>query len=86
MALKNETRTVCYFKNECRNCLNTIKFPILSDFTYGELIYQTKDGKDFCIAQLPDNEIFDFITEFLKNDLELKYKTLIINIFALTDR
>jgi len=47
---------------------------VLDDFSYGELIFQTIDGQDFCIALLIDNPSFEFIEEVLKNDKELKHK------------
>lgn len=74
MQVVNKTQTVYNFKNTCYNCFNDIEFPLLGDFSYGELVFQTKDGQDFCLAVLIDNPTFDFIVETLKNDKELKHK------------
>lgn len=62
-----KTRTVYNFKNTCYKCFNDIEYPLLGDFSYGELIYQTTDGQDFFLAELIDNKAFDFICDFLKN-------------------
>ena len=74
MDIVNKARTVYNFKNTCHNCFNDIGFPRPGDFSYGELIFQTKDGQDFRIAELIDNKTFDFITTTLKSDKELKHK------------
>jgi len=67
-------RTVHNFKNTCQNCSNDIEFPLLGDFAYGEIIFQTKDAKDFYIAVLIDNNTFSFITETLQRNKELTNK------------
>jgi hypothetical protein len=72
MRVDGKTRTVCNFKNTCHNCFNDIEYPLLGDFSYGELIFQTKDGQDFGIAVLFDNATFDFVIETLKNDKEME--------------
>lgn len=69
-----KTRTAYNFRNTCHKCFNNIEFPLLGDFAYGEMIFQTKDGKDFYIAVLIDNKTFDFITEVLQNDKNFKNK------------
>ncbi len=74
MQLDNKTQTVYNFKNTCHNCFNDIEYPLLSDFSYGELIFQTKDGQDFGIAVLIDNITFEFVVQTLKKDKELERK------------
>ncbi|HRI20140.1 MAG TPA: hypothetical protein PLA68_04280 [Panacibacter sp.] len=74
MQVNNKTQTVYNFKNTCYRCFNDIEIPLLGDFAYGELIFQTKDGQDYFVAILIDNAIFDFIVETLTNDEELKHK------------
>lgn len=74
MQVDNKTQTVYNFKNTCYNCFNDIEYPLLGDFSYGELIFQTKDGQDFGIAVLIDNTTFDFINETIKKDKELEHK------------
>jgi len=74
MQADNKTQIVYNFKNTCHSCFNDIEFPLPGDFSYGELIFQTKDGHDFCIAVLIDNATFNFIIETLKYDKELKSK------------
>ena len=69
-----KTQTVYNFKNTCHKCFNDIEFPLLGDFAYGEMIFQTNDAKDFYIAVLIDNKIFDFITKFLEHNKEFKNK------------
>ena len=54
-------RNIYYFQNTCNNCYNNIEIPLLGDFSYGELIFQTLDGKDFLIADLIDNKTFSKI-------------------------
>ena len=70
----NKTQTLYNFRNTCYNCFNDIEFPLLGDFSYGELIFQTKDGQDFGIAVLIGNITFDFINETIKKDKELEHK------------
>ena len=69
-----KTRTAYNFRNTCHSCFNDIEFPLLGDFDYGEIIFQTKDAKDFYIAVLIDNKTFDFITEALEHNKEFKNK------------
>jgi hypothetical protein len=71
MQVTNQTRTVYNFKNTCPKCYNDIEFPLLGDFSYGEIILQTKDGQDFYLAELINNSTFNFIVERLKVDNEL---------------
>jgi len=71
MQVTNQTKTVYNFKNTCQNCFNDIEFPLLGDFSYGEMIFQSKDGHDFYLAQLIDNRTFNFILERLKVEREL---------------
>lgn len=62
-----KTRTVYNFLNTCNKCFNDIEYPLLGDFSYGELIFQTTDGQDFFLVELINNKTFDFICTFLKN-------------------
>ena len=73
MQVVNKTQTVYNFRNTCYNCFNDIEFPLLGDFSYGELIFQTKDGQDFGIAVLINNATFNFIIDTLKKDKELEH-------------
>lgn len=66
------TRTVYNFLNTCNKCYNDIEYPLLGDFSYGELIFQTTDGQDFFLVELIDNKTFDFICSFLKSKEGLK--------------
>ena len=68
----SKTRTVYNFLNTCYKCFNDIEYPLLGDFSYGELIFQTADGKDFFLVELIDNKTFDFVCEFLKNKVGQK--------------
>ena len=68
----SKTRTVYNFLNTCYKCFNDIEYPLLGDFSYGELIFQTADGQDFFMVQLIDNKTFEFICEFLKSKLGQK--------------
>jgi len=68
----NKTRTAYNFRNICHKCFNDIEFPLLGDFAEGEIIFQTKDAKDFYIAVLIDNKSLDFIIDFLKQDKNFK--------------
>ena len=69
-----KTQTAYNFRNTCYKCFNDIEFPLLGDFAYGEMIFQTKDAKDFYIAVLIDNKTFDFITEVLQHNTNFKAK------------
>lgn len=74
MQITNQTRTIHNFKNTCKKCFNDIEFPLLGDFSYGEIILQTMDGHDFYLAELIDNRTFNLIVELLKGDRELLAK------------
>jgi hypothetical protein len=67
-----KTQTAYNFRNTCHKCFNDIEFPLLGDFAYGEIIFQTKDGKGFYIAVLIDNKTFDFIADILENNKDFK--------------
>jgi hypothetical protein len=69
-----KTQTAYNFRNTCHKCFNDIEFPLLGDFAYGEMIFQTKDAKDFFIAVLIDNNTFDFITEVLQRSKDFQNK------------
>ena len=69
-----KTKTAYNFRNTCHKYFNNIDFPILGDFAYGEVIFQTKDANDFYIAVLINNNTFDFITDTLKHNKEFKDK------------
>lgn len=60
------------FRNTCPHCTASVEIPVLSDFSYGEIILQTKDGRDFCIAKLIGNSAYDFITHFLERSSDTK--------------
>ena len=64
--IKEKNRFVYYYKNECPHCFNNIEYPLLGDFIYGELIFQTTDAQQFALAVLIDNVTFKFICDFLK--------------------
>ncbi|MHA4847897.1 hypothetical protein ACX0G7_27290, partial [Flavitalea antarctica] len=71
MQKNKKIRTVYNFRNTCQKCFNDVEFPLLGDFSYGELIFQTTDGKDFSIAEIVKNEAFDFIRETINDSEEL---------------
>jgi hypothetical protein len=72
----DKTRTTYNFRNTCDKCYNDIEFPLLGDFAYGEMIFQTKDAKEFYIAVLIDNKTFDFVVDILKQDKAFQNKKL----------
>ena len=55
---------------------NDIEFPLLGSFADGEMVFQTKDAKDFCIAVLIDNKTFNLIVDTIQQDKELKSKNI----------
>ena len=59
----NKSRSIYFFLNTCQNCANDIEIPLLGDFSYGEIILQTSDGKDFLVAVLIDNDTFGHIDQ-----------------------
>ena len=63
----SKKRTVYNFLNTCYKCLSNIEYPLLSDFSYGESIFQTSDGQDFFLVDLINNQTFRFINEFLES-------------------
>jgi hypothetical protein len=69
-----KTQIAYNFRNTCHKCFNDIEFPLLGDFAYGEMIFQTKDAKDFYIAVLIDNKTFDFVTEVLQQSKDFQNK------------
>jgi hypothetical protein len=74
MRVEIKTKPVYNFRNTCSNCFNDIEFPLLGDFSYGELIVQTKDGQDFGVLTLIDNPALAFIENTLMSDAELNQK------------
>jgi len=68
----SKKRTVYNFLNTCYKCFSDIEYPLLGDFSYGELIFQTADGQDFFLVELIDNKTFDLICNFLKNKVGQK--------------
>lgn len=72
----DKTRTIYNFRNICYRCFNDIDIPLLSDFAYGEILCQTKDGQEFYIAELLDNPTFDFVSSVLTQQKEIKSKLL----------
>jgi hypothetical protein len=74
MEKTEKIRTAYNFKNTCHQCFNDIEFPILGDFANGEMIFQTKDAKNFFIAVLIDNKTFDFIVDILQHKKEFETK------------
>ena len=71
-----KTQTAYNFRNTCHKCFNDIEFPLLGDFAYGQIIFQTKDAQDFYIAVLIDNKTFDFIADTLKTNKDFKSQTV----------
>ena len=71
-----ETKIVYNFRNTCYRCFNDIEYPLLGDFSYGELLFQTIDGKDFYYVALIDNETFAFVCQYLKDNTQQKIKKL----------
>ena len=69
-----KTQTAYNFRNTCHKCFNDIEFPLLGDFAYGEMIFQTKNAEDFYIAVLIDNKTFDFITDVLQHNKDFQNK------------
>ena len=67
MDIITNTRTVYNFLNTCYKCFHDVEYPLLGDFSYGELIFQTTDAQDFFLVELIDNKTFDYVREFLKN-------------------
>lgn len=67
-----KTQTAYNFRNTCHKCFNDIELPLLGDFAYGEIIFQTKDAKDFYIGVLIDNKTFDFIKEVLQHNKDFQ--------------
>jgi hypothetical protein len=74
MQVTNQIKTVYNFKNTCMKCFNDIEFPLLGDFSYGEIIFQTEDGQDYYVAELINNETFNFIAKHLQEDQALLQK------------
>jgi hypothetical protein len=72
MEKAGKTKTVYNFLNTCNKCFNDIEYPLLGDFSYGELIFQTSDGLDFFIVELIDNKTLDFIYAFLNSKVGQK--------------
>jgi hypothetical protein len=76
MQVSKQTKTVYNFRNTCQKCFNYIEFPLLGDFSYGEIIVQTKDGQDFFVSELINNETFNFIVEHLEVNKEFRQKKI----------
>jgi hypothetical protein len=64
--------TVYNFLNTCYKCFRRIEYPLLGDFSYGQLLFQTKDGQDYFFVELIDNMTFKFICDFLSSKTGVK--------------
>jgi|SRR5580698_9311246 hypothetical protein len=56
-------RSVRFFTNTCSTCMNDVAIPLLGDFAYGELIFQTIDGKQFALAEVILDEAWSLISK-----------------------
>jgi len=72
MRADRKTVMVYKFKNTCYRCFSIVEIPLLSDFSYGDLLFQTRDGQDFYYANLIDNLTFDLILNILGTNKDLQ--------------
>lgn len=73
MDTKKKTLKVRFFEAHCNDCHATFGVPLLSDFSYGEFILKSEDGKAFAYMNSIEEKNCDFISNMLKkfaNDKE----------------
>jgi hypothetical protein len=58
-------RDVMHFQNTCSNCCNDVVLPILGDFAFGEILFQSTDARAFAIVDLIGNKVFDEVCQAL---------------------
>lgn len=56
-------RRVGFVQRRCRRCFRKVSLATLSDFCYGEILFQTLDGKHVVFVSLHENPTFDRICE-----------------------
>ncbi|MFN6114851.1 MAG: hypothetical protein ACK46C_03125 [Flavobacteriales bacterium] len=59
-------RDIMHFRNTCSHCCNDVEIPILSDFAYGEILFQSADARSFAIVDLINNSVFDEVLQALE--------------------
>ncbi len=69
-------RQVRFFTNFCGVCIHNVSIPVLGDFSYGELILQTKDGKDFGYAQIISEEAWSLISTICEQECGFNPKNI----------
>ena len=84
--MKKDYDRVPYFKTRCLRCFRRVEIPLLSDFLYGTLLYQTADGQDFYIAEFVNNKTFDFVENELERNTHLKNVDPQVILLLLADR
>ncbi len=58
---------IAFFTQTCTSCFNDVEIPVLGDFSsYGEMLYQTSDAKNFALVDLIHNPAFDLIRRTLR--------------------
>lgn len=61
-----------FFKAFCWRCFRNVHVPLVSDFSYGELLFQTQNGKLFAHVSLIDNPFFEAILTEIEQSGETK--------------
>jgi|SRR5215207_7377664 len=66
MNVNKKHETVRFFEAHCRDCNATFGVPLLSDFSYGEFILKSEDGKAFAYLNGIVEKSFDQISNILE--------------------
>lgn len=66
MDANKKAKKVRFFEAYCEDCHKTFAVPLLSDFVYGGLIFNSEDGKAFAYIDALADLSFDFISKTLK--------------------
>ena len=74
MGAQTRGRSVRFFTNTCTTCANNVGVPLLSDFAYGEMIFQTDNGKDFAYAEVIAEDAWSIIAGICENEFGLGRK------------
>ena len=73
---KMREHSVRFFVNTCPSCINDVAIPLLGDFAYGTLVFQTDDGKRFAFAEVIAEEAWDTVARICESEFGLDPKRL----------
>jgi len=61
-------------KAKCKSCGQHFETPLLSDFSYGEFVYSSRNGQRYQYLLGINNKTWDFVQSVVNADIEVKTK------------